>query len=437
MRRQLISLTLIALSVFLLSTSHSVVDKQPKVLVATVDGVINPVAAEFIGKSIEKSSEMNAEALIIKLDTPGGLMTSMRIIVKDILDSRIPVVVYVSPSGSRAGSAGAFITMAAHVAAMAPGTTIGAAHPVAIGGERREEEDADPAIEKAMEDAATFIRSLAELRKRNAEWAESAVRDNAVATDSEALDKNVVDLVAKDLNTLLAAIDGKKIKTIVTERTLKTANAEIINHEMGIRQQILNVISNPNVAYLLMLLGFYGLFFELMNPGSIFPGVVGGICLIIAFYSLQMLPINYAGLLLILVGIILFILEVMVTSYGMLTIGGIASLVLGSLMLIDSPLPYLRISLSVILPAAIVTAFFFVITFRLAYKAHKRKPVTGTEGLIGLQGIAKTDITPDEGMVIVSGEIWSAYSDNVIQKDMKVVVEKVEGLRIKVSEKKR
>lgn len=434
MHRKLISLTVIIFSVFLLSTSHSVVDERPKVLVATLDGIINPVAAEFINQSIEKASEMNAEALIIRLDTPGGLMTSMRIIVKDILDSHIPVVVYVSPSGARAGSAGAFIAMAAHVAAMAPGTTIGAAHPVAIGGGA--EEDVDPAITKAVEDAAAFMRSLAELRERNAEWAESAVRESVVATDSEALNANVIDFVAKDISALLAAMDGKKVTTVVEEKTLETVAAEIVTHEMGVRQQILNIISNPNVAYLLMLLGFYGLFFELMNPGSIFPGVVGGISLIIAFYSFQMLPINYAGLLLIIVGIILFILEVMVASYGMLTIGGIASLILGSLMLIDSPVPYLRISLSVILPATIVTALFFVITFKLAYKAYRRKPVTGVEGLLDLQGIAKTDITPDEGMVIVQGEIWSAYSDNAIQKDMKVVVEKVDGLKVKVTAKK-
>ncbi len=433
MHRKLISLTVIIFSVFLLSTSHSVVDERPKVLVATLDGIINPVAAEFINQSIEKASEMNAEALIIRLDTPGGLMTSMRIIVKDILDSHIPVVVYVSPGGARAGSAGAFITMAAHVAAMAPGTTIGAAHPVAVGGGA---EDVDPAIIKAVEDAAALMRSLAELRERNAEWAESAVRESVVATDSEALNANVIDFVAKDISALLAAMDGKKVTTVVEEKTLETVAAEIVTHEMGVRQQILNIISNPNVAYLLMLLGFYGLFFELMNPGSIFPGVVGGISLIIAFYSFQMLPINYAGLLLIIVGIILFILEVMVASYGMLTIGGIASLILGSLMLIDSPVPYLRISLSVILPATIVTALFFVITFKLAYKAYRRKPVTGVEGLLDLQGIAKTDITPDEGMVIVQGEIWSAYSDNAIQKDMKVVVEKVDGLKVKVTAKK-
>lgn len=429
MHRKIVSFIIIIVSAVMLSlnTSYSTENKKPEVLVITVNGVINPVAAEHISKSIKKASEINAEALIIELDTPGGLDTSMRSIVKDISASDVPIVVYVSPSGARAASAGVFITIAGHIAAMSPGTNIGAAHPVAIG------EKMDKAVlEKAVNDAVAYIKSIAEQRGRNAQWAEDAVRKSVSATETEALKNNVIDLIAKDINELLAKIDGKKIKTIKQEKTLKTANASIIRDEMGLRQKILNFISDPNVAYLLMLLGFYGIFFELTNPGTIFPGVIGAICLILAFYSFQTLPVNYAGLLLILVGLILFLLEVMVTSYGLLTIAGIASLALGSLMLFESPLPFLRVSLSIIIPAALFTALFFVFTFRLAYKAHKRKPVTGIDGLIGMEGIAKTDITPSGGMVIVHGEYWSAYSDEVIQKDEKILVSAVEGLKVKV-----
>lgn len=422
-----LTVTIFSIVLFAAFSSYSVENKKPEVMVITVDGVINPVAAEYIGKSIRKASQINAEALIIELDTPGGLDTSMRTIVKDIIGSSVPVVVYVSPSGARAASAGAFITMAAHIAAMSPGTNIGAAHPVAIG----EKMDKTMA-EKAVSDAAAYIRSIAEQRGRNIQWAEDAVRKSVSATETEALKNNVIDLIAKDINALLSSIDGKKVKTIAEEKILKTANAKITKHELGLRHKILNLISDPTIAYMLLLLGFYGIFFELTNPGTIFPGVFGAICLILAFYAFQTLPVNYAGLLLIILGIILFVLEVMITSYGLLSIGGIISFVLGSLMLFESPLPALKLSISVVLPAAIVTALFFAVTFRLAYKAYKRKPVTGTEGLIGLEGIAKTEITPDGGMVIVHGELWSAYSSDVVHKGEKIIVEDVKGLKVKV-----
>lgn len=429
MNRKFIFLALIFISavLFLSPLLYSVENKKSEVFVITVKGVINPVAAEYIGKSIKKASEMNAEALIIELDTPGGLDTSMRTIVKDIIGSSVPVVVYVSPSGARAASAGVFITMAAHIAAMSPGTNIGAAHPVAVG------EKMDKVMaEKATNDAAAYIKSVAETRGRNVKWAEDAVRKSVSVTETEALKNNIIDLTAKDINVLLSGIDGRIVKISYGDKALKTAGAKIIRHEMGFRHKILNLISDPNVAYILMMLGFYGLFFELTNPGAIFPGVVGGICLVLAFYSFQTLPVNYAGLLLIIIGLILFILEVKVISYGMLTIGGIVSIILGSLMLFESPLSFLKLSLSVIIPAAIVTAMFFVLTFRLAYRAYKRKPVTGVEGLVGLEGVAKTDITPEGGMVIVHGEYWSAYSDNVIHKHERVIVEGVEGLKVKV-----
>jgi len=398
-----------------------------EVLVITVNGVINPVAAEYIEKAIKKSSEMKAEALIIELDTPGGLDTSMRSIVKDIVGSPVPVVVFVSPGGARAASAGVFITMAAHIAAMAPGTNIGAAHPVAVGGKM------DKVMsEKATNDAAAYIRSISEQRGRNVEWAEEAVRKSVSITETEALKKNVIDLIARDINSLLAAIDGKVIKTYPGQKTLKTANAGTVRFETGLRHKVLNFISDPNVAYILMLLGFYGLFFELTSPGAVLPGVIGSICLVLAFYSFQTLPVNYAGLLLIIIGVVLFILEIKITSYGMLTVGGIVSLVLGSLMLFESPLPFFKLSLSVIIPAALVTSLFFGLSVRLAYRAHKKKVVTGVEGLIGLEGTAKTDINADGGSVFVHGEFWSAYSDALIHKGERVVVEEIKGLRIKV-----
>ncbi|MBT9537528.1 MAG: nodulation protein NfeD [Nitrospirae bacterium] len=420
----------LALLIFLsLSLSAPLFSQEQKkdVLVLTVNGVINPASAEYIGKSIKRANEQKREAVVIELDTPGGLDTSMRDIVKNIIGSEVPVIVYVSPSGARAASAGVFITLAAHVAAMSPGTNIGSAHPVGVG------EKMDKVMsEKVTNDAAAYIKSLAERTGRNSKWAEDAVRKSVSATETEALKERIIDIVSKDLSTLLSTIDGRKVKTVMGEKVLKTANANVVREEMSLRHKILNFISDPNVAYMLMLLGFYGLFFELTNPGSIFPGVMGGICLILAFYAFQTLPVNYAGLLLIILAIILFILEIKIVSQGVLTIGGVIAMLLGSLMLFESPGPFMKLSLFLILPAVIVTALFFTVVVGLAYRAYKRKPVTGSEGLIGLEGIAKTDITKDSGMVLLHGEIWSAYSDEPIPKGEKVVVELVLGLRVKV-----
>jgi membrane-bound serine protease (ClpP class) len=430
MRRICLLFFLIAPFLGLFSLSFSQ-ESPGRVLVITVDSVISPVSAEFIEKSIEQADETGAAALVIELDTPGGLDTSMRKIVKDIIASDVPVVVYVSPSGARAASAGVFITLAAHVAAMAPGTNIGAAHPVSVGGKMDE-----TMAEKATNDAAAYIKSLAERTGRNAEWAEEAVRKSVSATEKEALEKHIVDIVSPDVKTLLNGIDGWTVNVVSGKKILRTANTPIERKEMGLRYKILKFISDPSVAYMLMLLGFYGIFFELTNPGSIFPGVVGAIFLILAFYSFQTLPINYAGLLLIIFGIILFILEIKIISHGLLTIGGIISMVIGSLMLFESPAPFLRISIYIVLPAVIFTALFFTVTLRLAYKAYKSKPVTGSEGLVGEEGLARTDITKDGGMVSVHGEIWSAWSDDSIIKGEKVVVDAVSNLKIKVSKAK-
>jgi membrane-bound serine protease (ClpP class) len=399
------------------------------VMVIKAAGIVNPVMSEFITKSIDHAIDEGDELLVIELDTPGGLDTSMRSIVQKITGSSVPVAVYVSPTGARAASAGVFITISAHIAAMAPGTNIGAAHPVGVGGKMDK-----TMAEKAVNDAAAYIKSLAERRGRNAKWAEEAVRKSVSITETEALKLNVIDIVAPDIKALLKETDGRTVETSTGRITLHTKEARITYKEMGLRYKILNLISDPNVAYLLMLLGFYGIFFELTNPGAIFPGVFGAIALILALYSFQTLPVNYAGLLLILFGIILFILEIKVTSFGLLTIGGIISMIIGSLMLFESPMPFFKVSLKVILPAVILTAVFFTLTITLAVRAYRRRPATGSEGLIGLEGEARSDIDK-EGMVFVHGEIWRAWSDEPIKKGQKVIVDGVDRLRLKVRPK--
>jgi membrane-bound serine protease (ClpP class) len=411
----------------LLSSPAFSAEQQNEVMVITVSGVINPASAEFIGKSIKKANERKFDALVVELDTPGGLDTSMRSIVKEIISSEVPVVTYVSPSGSRAASAGVFIMLAAHVSAMAPGTNIGAAHPVSIGGKMDK-----VTSQKAANDAAAYIRSLAERTNRNAGWAEDAVRKSVSVTEEEALRLKVIDLVSKDLDTLLADMDGRKVRTVTVDKVLRTAKARTTREEYGLRHRILNLISDPNVAYILMLLGFYGLFFELTNPGSLFPGVLGSICLILAFYALQTLSVNYAGLLLIILSLILFILEIKIISHGILTIGGVIAMIIGSLMLFESPDPFMKLSLAVILPAVMVTVLFFSFTLSLAFRAWKKKPVTGAEGLVGLEGIAVTDITRDGGLITVHGERWKAYSDEALSKGEKGIIESVSGLEVKI-----
>lgn len=405
--------------------------EQKNVMVVAVNSVINPASAEFISKSITKANQQKMEAIVIELDTPGGLDTSMRLIIKDIINSEVPVIVYVSPSGARAASAGVFITLSAHIAAMAPGTNIGAAHPVGVG-----EKMDKTTIEKATNDAAAYIKSLAERTGRNSKWAEDAVRKSVSATETEALNLKVIDIVSKDLNTLLSDINGRKVKTAAGEKIIITAKANVTKEEMGFRHKVLNFITDPSVAYILMLLGFYGIFFELTNPGSIFPGVFGAICLILAFYAFQTLPVNYAGLLLIILAIILFILEVKIVSYGVLTIGGVISMVIGSMMLFDSPAPFMRLSIFLVVPVVLITALFFVLVLNLVYKAFIRKPVTGAEGLIGLEGRAQTDISKDGGMVLLQGEIWQAYSDDDISKGEKIAVEQITGLKVKIKKLK-
>lgn len=400
-------------------------------LVITVNGAINPVAAEYIVKSIATAeADPTVETLVIQLDTPGGLDTSMRQIVKELQRTPMPVIVYVAPSGSRAASAGAFITMAAHVAAMAPGTNIGAASPVNMGGEGM-----DVTMKKKVtNDAAAYIRSLAEAHGRNADAGEEMVRRGASMQETMALAENVVDLVAADLPALLAMVDGRVVKTAAGERKLATKGLAVKRLDMNWREKIFDALADPNIAYMLMMLGFYGLFFELSNPGTVLPGLLGAICLILAFYSLQTLPISYAGALLILLALIMFMLEIWIPSYGMLTLGGLISLILGSLMLVDSPEEYMRISLSMVLPVSVGTAAFFFFLVGSGIRAQYRKSITGMEGLIGEEGIAETDISMDSpGTVTAQGDIWSAVpQDGPITKGERVVVVGQKGLTLTV-----
>ncbi len=431
--------TLLAIATILVLKASSL-DARPGpqnpsiVHVITVASVISPVSAEFITKSIERAEEENAHCLVIEMDTPGGLLESTRQITKSFLAAKIPIIVYVSPSGARAASAGVFISYAAHLVAMAPSTNIGAATPVNLGGGSPDSSSA--MSNKITNDAVAQVKTLAERRGRNAEWAEKAVREAVSITESEALELNVINFISPSIDSLLSQIDGKEVEVVSGNYLLSTRDALIVRREMNLRYRLLEKISNPNIAFILMTLGFWGLFFELSHPGSIFPGVVGALFLIIGFFALQTLPVNYAGLLLILLALIMFILEVKVVSYGMLTVGGIISMVIGSLMLFEEPPdnfgPLLKVSLSVVLLVVGLTAAFFIFVFSLALGAQRRHVTTGAEGLIGEVGTAATRIDP-EGTVKVHGEIWKAVGDSFIKKGDKVRVVAVEGLALKVT----
>lgn len=392
-----------------------------------LEGPIGPMTADVVDRAVTGAELGNAVCLVIEMDTPGGLDTAMRRIVKRILSADVPVVVYVSPGGSRAASAGAFIAIAGHVAAMAPGTNIGAAHPVQIGGAIAD----STTSEKATNDAAAYIRALAKKRGRNPDWAEEAVRESASITAEEALAKDVIDLVVAGLPALLDSLDGRHVEVLSGDRRLETRGAVIIDIEMGLRERVLSRLSDPNIAYILMVLGVYGLMFELYNPGSIFPGVVGAVCLILALYALQTLPVNYAGLLLIVLGIVLFILEVKITSYGALTMGGIVCMTLGSTMLFDTPGALIRISWTVITPAVLATALFFAFAIGMGIRAQRAAPCGGLDDLVGKKGIARTDIGSD-GTVFVAGEYWQARCDGHIPSGEGVEVIGVSGSAVDV-----
>jgi membrane-bound serine protease (ClpP class) len=370
-----------------------------------LEGAITPVTARLVAGAIERAQAERAQALVLQLDTPGGLERSMRTIVQSILNAEIPIIVYVGPTGARAASAGVFITMAGHVAAMAPATNIGAAHPVAVGGGADKE-----MIKKIESDAAAFARSIAADRGRNVEWAERAVRASVSATEREAVKLRIVDLVAESVGDLLAKVDGRSVKTVKGMVTLKTKDATVKRVEIRFRDRFLALITDPNIAYILMMVGMLGLFFELSNPGVILPGVIGGISLILAFFAFQSLPINWAGLLLILFGLVLLVAEIKVVSHGVLTIGGVVAMVLGSLMLYEAPETGFRISWLVILPTVGATAGLVALGLSYGVQALYRRPTTGATGMVGETGVVKRALAP-EGQVLVEGELWRAVTE--------------------------
>ncbi len=383
-----------------------------------VQSSINPVTAGFIVEQITTANELEELAVLIQIDTPGGLDTAMRMIIQAELQSVRPVIVYVAPSGARSASAGALITIAADFAVMAPGTNIGAAHPVAIGGGDQQSETMQ---DKVVNDAVAYIRSLAEQRERNVEWAEQAVRNSASISAQEALKLGVIDLVAENVEALLKGLDGKTYQRNGKALVFNTDQAKLVSVEMNWRQKILNTISNPTVAYMLLMLGMLGIFFEISQPGVILPGVVGAIALLLAFFALQTLPVNYVGVLLILLALMLFILEVKVMSYGMLTVGGIVAMAIGSLILIDSSEPYLQISKAVIAASVLTSSGFFLLATWLVFRTQKRPVLSGLEGMIGEIGQAASPID-GSGKVFVHGEYWQAESNEPVAEGDEIEV---------------
>ena len=397
---------------------------QNDIYIIKVADAISPAVAEFITTSIRTAEENSAACLIIELDTPGGLAESMRKIVQDILSSHVPIVVYVYPSGARAASAGVMITMAADIDAMAPGTNIGAAHPVGAGGKEIE----GKMSEKIVNDMVAQAKSVAEKRGRNQDWVERAIRESVSVTENEALKEHIIDLVAKDTDDLIRQINGREVPE---KGVLKLDGAQRIVLKESLRTKILKTISDPNIAYILLMIGLAGLYFELSHPGAVFPGVIGGICLVLAFFALQTLPVNYAGILLIVLAIIFFIMEMKITSYGLLSVAGIISLLLGSLMMFDASSPEMELSWRVLIPTVALVSGFFVVVAGLVFRSQISKPVTGSLGLVGEIGIVKRALTP-EGKVFVHGELWHARAREPIEENTKVRVVKVVNLMLEV-----
>jgi len=396
-----------------------------------LDGVVAPATSHYVTRGLRQAERDGAAALLIEIDTPGGLLKSMEDIAKAMLNTGMPTVVYVYPSGSRAASAGVFITYAATIAAMAPTTHLGAAHPVGVGGVGGGGED-KTMIAKVTNDAVAEIRGFAARRGRNPDWAEKAVRESVSITETQALSLHVIDLVADTPNDLMAKIDGREVSTATGKRILRTANARLVDIPMDLTERFLGLLSDPNVGFVLMTLAIYGLIFELSNPGSVFPGVIGGIALILALASFAVLDVNVAGLLLIGFALLLFIADIKVPSHGILTAGGLASFVMGSLLLTERQAPYLRISLVLILVMAGLTAAFFAFAVGAGIRAQKQRVQTGREGLVGAVGVARSELAP-EGTVFVQGELWSAESaDGVIPSGERVRVTRVDGLHLRV-----
>ncbi len=437
--RKALTLFVVALWALFLAASLAAQAAAPQVDVITVKGVINPVVAGYVARGIHNAESDGAVALIVRMDTPGGLDTSMREIIQGILDAKVPVVVYVWPQGGRAASAGVFITIASHVAAMAPNTNIGAAHPVSLGGsplggEQQQQPD-QTMTEKVTNDAVAYIKGIAIGRGRNAEWAEKAVRESVSVTAAEAKKLGVIDLVASDLPDLLAQLDGRQVTLTSGTVTLSTAGAGVRLMDMGPIEQFLLNISDPNIAFLLLSLSVTALLIELTNPGAILPGVIGGISLFLALFSLGMLPVNYAALGLIFLAFILFILEIKIVSFGLLSVGGVVSMTLGALLLINSASPDLQVSRPLIGIVVLGTAGAFFFILRAVRRAQRRRPTTGREGLPGQLAVARSPLDP-EGYVFVEGERWSAVSeDGPISEGEPVIVVRKDGFKLRVKRK--
>jgi len=401
---------------------------------ADIKGVINPVTLKYISSVFERAKWPDS-IVLITIDTPGGLVSSMRSIVQDILNSSTPVIAYVYPRGARAASAGTFILLSAHIAAMAPGTTVGAAHPVTIGGGGGGEKEDKVMEGKVVNDLVALIKAIAKERGRNERWAEMAIRTSATLTADEALKEGVIDVVSSDIESLIKDVNGRSVKLSSGEVVkLRFDNYKLVEVEMPWYHKILHLIGDPNIAYILLFIGFYALIFEVTHPGAIIPGVIGVLCLILFFFSFQILPFSVAGLVLVFLGILFLVLELFTTSYGVLTVGGAISLLLGSFMLMrpGEETPYLKISTGLIIGIVAATVAFFGFALSLALYAQRRKPVSGKEGMIGEKGIAKTRISPT-GTVMVHGELWKAVSlSGDIEEGEMIEVVEVDGLTLKV-----
>ena len=389
---------------------------------------ITPVTTDFLIGSLEEARRRNHRAVIWQMDTPGGLVESTHRIVKAILASPVPVIVYVAPAGARAASAGTFIVLSAHVAVMAPGTHLGAAHPIALMGGKMDKKTA----QKIENDLAAWARSLAKLRNRNEKFAEEAITKSRTLTAEEALKQGVIDLVARDLNELLQKLDGREINLNDRKIRLKTAEASVVTYKAGLKTRILQILAHPQVAYILLMLGLAGLYFELSHPGALFPGILGAICLVLALFALHILPVNYAGLALIVLSALLYFLEIKVAGYGLIALAATFCLFLGSLMLFETGLSAFRLSYSFLIPVVSGIALFFLGITYLAAKALRRRPVCGLEGLMEKKGYTLSEVGPEGGQVFVEGEIWQAFSEKPIPPHTPVKVFRQEGLKLKV-----
>jgi membrane-bound serine protease (ClpP class) len=434
--------TVIFLGLVVISHAEPENASERNVTLVEIDGTINPATYDYIRTGIDKSKENSSEALIIILDTPGGLLSSTKEIVQLILNSPVPIVIYIYPSGATATSAGVFITLSAHVAAMTDGTSIGAAHPVLIspgggGGEGTNEEKQDDDEKKKFNEkvenfASSFIESIAEKRKRNTKWAIEAVRNSASITATEALKINVIDLISPSVNELLVQIDGREVELPDGKRVLNTKGAIVERVDMNFKQKLIDTLSVPDIAFLLISLGSLGLLLEFYNPGLIFPGVAGAICLLLGMVSLQILPFNYAGLALLVLSVLLLILEIYVTSFGILGVGGIISFILGALLLFDTPQSDVRVGFDVVIAAALAIGLFFAFVAFYLVKAQSSATSTGFEGLMGDEGIAVTSVDRS-GKIFIHGEYWDAESDETISAGDKVKVVQVKsGFKLKV-----